>query len=557
MRLWPDIPWIRRRPGSVYSESAWRWASLGVAFLLGVALNVGLWWLYEPLHGAVYAIEIAFVIVMTIWLGLGAGIMALLVSLYTLADLLSPEIFSVGPLHGIVLLRLLIYALVVGGILGLVASREGLIIEVRQAHAKTQASNRQLSTLSGLTGAMSEVAPDVALRADLAAQQLCRSFADACLLDVQAPSLVGGRISGAVGADAAGDRADGLTVVTRSLPPGSLAQLVSLGNQPVRLSPEQLTTLVQPVPGEGLAEAMRRLTDGQSAVCVRLYTKGRPYGVLWVIGRDLGDAAADSQNFITDLATAIAVGLDSAERFYEAVMATLDRDNVLATVSHDLKNPLNTILLSTEVLRKLVDEGPQAAAMLKMVDYIRLATQRMSVLVRDLLDESRAQAAALRLQRAPVNVAQLLTEAVALFEPIASQVSQSLCMQVPDGLPPVWADRNRLLQVLSNLIGNACKFTPDGGTIAISASADGDRVRFCVADSGPGIPAQDLPHIFDRFWQASGPKPAQGSGLGLSIARSIVEAHGGGIWAESTRPPGTALYFTVPQAATSTMPKAA
>jgi signal transduction histidine kinase len=129
-----------------------------------------------------------------------------------------------------------------------------------------------------------------------------------------------------------------------------------------------------------------------------------------------------------------------------------------------------------------------------------------------------------------------------------SAASLELQLDAPDGLPEVLADRNRMLQICENLIGNAAKFTPAGGRISVGALARGREVLFWVADTGEGIEEDDLPHVFDRFWQGREARKRRGAGLGLPIVKGLVEAHGGRIWAESARDRGTTIFFTLPVA---------
>jgi signal transduction histidine kinase len=122
-----------------------------------------------------------------------------------------------------------------------------------------------------------------------------------------------------------------------------------------------------------------------------------------------------------------------------------------------------------------------------------------------------------------------------------------LHLDVRPDLPAAWADRDRLLQVFENLIGNAVKFTPAGGDVTVGAAPRGDEVLFWVCDSGSGIDAEDLPHVFDRFWQSSSAR-RHGAGLGLAIVKGLVEAHGGRVWADSAPGRGSTFFFTIPAA---------
>jgi signal transduction histidine kinase len=169
----------------------------------------------------------------------------------------------------------------------------------------------------------------------------------------------------------------------------------------------------------------------------------------------------------------------------------------------------------------------------------------MDRLVRDLLDVSRLEAGGLRLEPTPVAVSALLSDLAEQFAELAASRRVGLECVAPDGLPAVRADRARLLQALSNLLDNAFRVTPAGGTVAISAAAMHDLVEFSVRDTGPGIPAEQLPHLFDRFWQ--GTRERRGSsGLGLTIVKGIVDAHGGRLAVESRVGEGTSFRFWIP-----------
>jgi signal transduction histidine kinase len=224
-----------------------------------------------------------------------------------------------------------------------------------------------------------------------------------------------------------------------------------------------------------------------------------------------------------------------------AEAATRARDEVLATVSHDLKNPVGTIYTSATLL---LDMPLPPEAQQRQIEIIRRTAQRMDRLIMDLLDVSSMEAGRFSVDPRPENLRSLVSEARELFSPMAAARQVDLREETPPDDLMVHADRGRILQVLSNLIGNAIKFTPEGGSITVSARSDEGSVRFTVADTGSGIPREHLSRIFDRFWHAG---EGGGSGLGLAIAQGIVEAHNGRIWVESDAS-GTAFHFTLPSA---------
>lgn len=224
-----------------------------------------------------------------------------------------------------------------------------------------------------------------------------------------------------------------------------------------------------------------------------------------------------------------------------AEAATRARDEVLATVSHDLKNPVGTIYTSATLL---LDMPLPPDAQQRQIDIIRRTAQRMDRLIMDLLDVSSMEAGRFSVEQNPESMRSLVNEARELFAAVAASQEVELRTDIPDDDMMVQADRNRVLQVLSNLIGNALKFTPAGGSVTVLARPENDQVRFTVSDTGSGIAQENLSRIFDRFWHAG---KAGGSGLGLAIAQGIVQAHNGRIWVESG-PAGTSFHFTLPAA---------
>ena len=220
------------------------------------------------------------------------------------------------------------------------------------------------------------------------------------------------------------------------------------------------------------------------------------------------------------------------------------REDIVAVLSHDLRNPIHTIRSSASTLIAL----PIAASeRRRFYEIIHRNAETMTRLVSDLLDISRIEGGGLRLELAPVDPAALLGEALELLTPTAASRGVALEVETAPDLPPVIADRARLHQVLANLVDNAVQFTPASGRVVMRAAAAEYDVAFSVSDSGHGIPAEDLPHIFDRFWQASRARRS-GAGLGLAIVAGIVRAHGGAVRVISTPGAGTTFSFSVPTA---------
>jgi PAS domain S-box-containing protein len=224
-----------------------------------------------------------------------------------------------------------------------------------------------------------------------------------------------------------------------------------------------------------------------------------------------------------------------------AERSTRVRDDVLAIVAHDLRNPVHTILGAAGVVEII----PAGSAHDRHVHMIQRAARRMERLISDLLDVASVESGTLSVRKAPVDLTNIVSEVVELMQGQARERSIELTSDLEPGIPVIVGDHDRLMQVLSNLLGNAIKFTPEGGNIRVRVARNDDQVLVSVADTGIGISATDLPHVFDRFWRADG-SSAKGAGLGLSIASGIIEAHGGKIWAESELGVGTTVTFALP-----------
>jgi signal transduction histidine kinase len=219
------------------------------------------------------------------------------------------------------------------------------------------------------------------------------------------------------------------------------------------------------------------------------------------------------------------------------------REDVLAIVSHDIRNPLSAVLGFAGLLKERLRDQPES---LKLLNHLENAAFRIQHMSRDLLDLAKIEAGKIEVIKKPLAAEALTDDLYGVFAVLAHGKGIHYEQVIPGNLPRIYADRERLFQVLSNLIGNAIKFTPQGGSIALRADPDGDEwVRFSVTDSGSGVKPEVLPHVFERYWR---PKESakSGTGLGLFIAKGIVEAHGGTIKARSIPGVQTTFEFTVP-----------
>jgi signal transduction histidine kinase len=216
---------------------------------------------------------------------------------------------------------------------------------------------------------------------------------------------------------------------------------------------------------------------------------------------------------------------------------------VLAIVSHDLRTPLSTISLGTTLLE---DASQPEESKTQVIEIIRRAADRMERLIKDLQELGRLETGrTLRIDARRVELSSLLSEACEALHVQARAKQQEVSCDLPELPLAVCVDPGRICQVLGNLIGNAIKFTPRGGRIALSARQDGLDVRVSVTDQGPGIPEADVPRVFEPYWQANA-TARLGAGIGLKIAKGLVEAHGGRIWVESELGAGTTFSFTLP-----------
>jgi signal transduction histidine kinase len=240
---------------------------------------------------------------------------------------------------------------------------------------------------------------------------------------------------------------------------------------------------------------------------------------------------------------AIRIGRAEAEsqRLLKAAnLAARARDDVLAVVSHDLRNPLHAIGLAVDLLRGDVSEQG-----LSHIAAIERASRRAERLINDLLEASAIENGVLTLARSSVDAAAIVRTAAADAELLMKESGGKITAKLPDGSTVVSADRDRVLQVLGNLIGNALKHAK-GAPIEISLERNGKDAIFAVRDKGPGISDSELPHVFDRYWH--GRKKTGGAGLGLAIAKGIIDAHGGRIAVASKTGAGAEFSFTLPLA---------
>lgn len=226
------------------------------------------------------------------------------------------------------------------------------------------------------------------------------------------------------------------------------------------------------------------------------------------------------------------------------------RKETVEVVSHDLKNPLGTIKMSLEMMLDELGEGPLSELDFKEgLKIAQRSTETMEILIRDLLDHAKIEAGQLTLEKKQCNISLLVQDLSERYSLLAQNKNISFMTKISNANLFAVCDPGRTEQVLSNLLGNAIKFTPHHGKVKFSVSSKGGDIFFIVEDSGRGISKEQLPHIFDRFWQVK-ETAKEGNGLGLAIAKAIIDAHKGNIWAESEKGKGSKFCFRLPQSMT-------
>ena len=287
-----------------------------------------------------------------------------------------------------------------------------------------------------------------------------------------------------------------------------------------------------------------------SLVAVPLLMRGQPLGALIFTSSTPSHVYGQSDLRLGEaLAERAAIAIENARLFRQAQIAIKTREEVLAIVSHDLKNPLANIKLVVELFRRR--DQIDANQVLEFANKIQRSARAMETLIADLLDFARIQSGTFSVVATPQKLNHVVMPVIDQVRGLAEAKRQTLDIDLPTTLPYIAADIDRVGQVVANLLTNAIKFTPQEGTIRVSAHRQDHHVLVSVADTGPGIPPEHLQKIFDRYWRVPG-ITYKGTGLGLSIAKGIVEAHGGTIWAESQLGKGSSFSFTLPFAISET-----
>jgi signal transduction histidine kinase len=422
-------------------------------------------------------------------------------------------------------------------VVSMLAARVAIAIEVARLRDIEARERARLEFVNRMNSALAE-SMDHAARVERIVEALVPAIADLCAIDTfddrgqlrrlavrhRDPAL-SDRLK-ALAASGAPESARAATAVLHTeLDEASLARVVP--------DPERRRALVE--------------LGVHSSLSVPLAPRGEVLGMLHLaMVEPARRFRAEDVPHVQEIAHHAILALENARLYRTAQDAIGARDEVLATVAHDLRNPLYGISLGAAALLDEAKREQSWSVVAQSSALIQRAASRADELIQDLLDAARLDAGALLLERASVRPNDVVEDAAQAFQAAASEAGIELRARAGSELPPVFLDRTRIVQALSNLLANAIKHTSQGGRVEIAADAHDHEIVFSVADTGAGISADALPHIFDRFYQAPGARG--GSGLGLAIVKKIVDAHMGRIWVESELGRGTSFSFALPSA---------
>lgn len=287
---------------------------------------------------------------------------------------------------------------------------------------------------------------------------------------------------------------------------------------------------------------------GQRVEFQGLRRGGRKFPLELTVTRTDADGGPVFTGFVRD----ITLRKRAEEEKDRAIQA---RSDLIAIVSHELMNPLTAIEVSAELILHVLEEGRSDDVLRNVALTIQSSTRRMIRLTRDLLDAENIETGRVRMEWGVHAVSSVVNDAVETLRVAASEKEVRMIKELPERQAAVFGDRDRIIQVLVNLLGNAIKFCPRKCDIRVSGEERGEEFLFLVKDAGPGIPPDQQARIFERYWRGVGGKKG-GAGLGLPISKSIVELHGGRIWVESQVGKGSTFYFTLKSASAAARPRA-
>jgi signal transduction histidine kinase/CheY-like chemotaxis protein len=431
------------------------------------------------------------------------------------------------------------------------AERARLLAEERAARVAAETAERRALLLSEVSAELFGSLDDEAtLRA--VARLLVRELADWCALEIgdgaSAPRL-------AVAAHVDPTKEAPLRRLRARPPPvevpgGPASDVIRTGRSEIHADVSEASLAAWASDAEQL-ELLREV-GLRSVMVVPIAVRTQVFGAMTLATVGFRRYGTEDLALADEIGRRLALALDNARLYREAHRLFVEeqhavrvREDVLAFVSHDLKSPLQVINLSAEIARREMERCAEECKLGRPLDAIVRSSISANHLLNDLLDMASIRAGRLAIRTAPAAAQALVADAVQAQESLARE--KQITLSTAGTAPPVLCDRDRIQQVFSNVISNALKFCRAGDRIDVAVHADERLATFSVADSGPGIPEDVLPHVFEAYWSSARHR-SQGTGLGLFISKGIVEAHGGRIWVESRAGEGTRVRFTVPLA---------
>lgn len=422
--------------------------------------------------------------------------------------------------------------------------REALLLREREARAAAQSAERRFAYLARATDVLhSSLAFEKTYAALL--QLIVPELALFCFVDVVGENGTVNRLHVVHGDPGKQELANRLRTHPRDTTSSLTRHAITTGEAELIVHVDD-ALLASRVGNTAKLEILRALTPA-SLMIVPLRSRERVLGVI-LFARDASGIPYDASDLglAIELSQRAASALDNDQLYNQAQRAVRARDDVLGVVSHDLRNPLSVISMCVASL--LTNGCTDEARTREVLQTVQQSTRWAQRLIQDLLDVASIEAGGLSVIRRLEDPVVLVTKAALVLEELAAARSLTLVTELPEHLPLVDVDAERILQALWNLVGNAIKFTPPGGAIRLGAIEEEHYVRIFVADNGPGIPLEDVPDIFDRFWTARRNSRVRGAGMGLAIVRGIVDAHGGRVWVEPSHAGGATFNFTLPTA---------